>query len=179
MQDPNFRRIGSEGLIAARPSKRVPIAPFGTLSDYVPFYFTPHSMMMFNIFTGWGSVQHVPSEKLVILYTSLRRLLTDGRPALFTDRHAYLATAEFFASPDDLDRIDWNLLRARDFKRDHDDPEKTDRYQAEALVHRSLPVENIDGIVCYNKNIKRTLSDLLEGTDMPVTVSSGRSWYFG
>lgn len=177
-QDPNFVRIGSEGLITRRPLRAVPIPPGGTLSDYVPFYFTPHSMMMYNIRTGYDSVPHVPNCQLVILFTSLRRLLMAGRRAVFTDRHAFLRTAEFFSSPADFDKIDWDLLRRRDFRRDYDDPEKTDRYQAEALVHRFLPVENIDGIVCYSKNIRRTLLGLQREAEVPIEVLSEPGWYF-
>ena len=177
-QDPDFRRIGSEGLIARRPSRTVPISPGGTLSDYVPFYFTPHSVMALNIKTGWADVAQVPNEEIVILYTSLRRLLREGRDVVFTDSHAYPLTAEFFSSPDDLDRIDWELLRRRDFSRDKDDPGKVGRYQAEALVHHSLPVEDINGMVCYNENIRRTLLDLQGEAGMPIEVLSEPGWYF-
>jgi hypothetical protein len=41
--DPNFVSIGNESLIHDRQQVVVPIAPGGTLSDYVPFYFTPYS----------------------------------------------------------------------------------------------------------------------------------------
>ena len=39
----------------------------GTLNDYVPFYFTPFSIMMYNIKTGYGGIKHVPNEKIAIL----------------------------------------------------------------------------------------------------------------
>ena len=49
MPDPNFRAIGNADLIDKRATRPVPVPPGGVLSDYVPFYFTPHSIMMFNI----------------------------------------------------------------------------------------------------------------------------------
>ncbi len=51
--DPDFVSIGNESLIQNRQQVIVPITPGGTLSDYVPFYFTPHSVMLFNIKTGY------------------------------------------------------------------------------------------------------------------------------
>lgn len=50
--DPNFVTIGNPDLIERRRQRRVPIAPNGTLADYVPFYFTPKSPMLLNIKTG-------------------------------------------------------------------------------------------------------------------------------
>ncbi|WP_408381606.1 DarT ssDNA thymidine ADP-ribosyltransferase family protein [Paraburkholderia megapolitana] len=41
--DPRFVSIGNPDLIARRTQRVVPIPPGGTLSDYVPFYFTPFS----------------------------------------------------------------------------------------------------------------------------------------
>jgi O-acetyl-ADP-ribose deacetylase (regulator of RNase III) len=50
-KDPNFVQIGNPDLISKRHSK-VANGPYGgTLSDYVPFYFTPLSPMFYNIKT--------------------------------------------------------------------------------------------------------------------------------
>jgi hypothetical protein len=45
--------IGNNEVIRKRAIKEVPIPPKGTLDDYVPFYFTPYSMMLYNIHTGY------------------------------------------------------------------------------------------------------------------------------
>lgn len=50
--DPNFRNIGNLDLIDKRAHRVVKVGPDGTLGDYVSFYFTPFSIMMFNIHTG-------------------------------------------------------------------------------------------------------------------------------
>ena len=42
-----------------------------------------------------------------------------------------------------LDRIDWAILRSRDFKRDPEDPGKFERYQAEALIYKYLPIDGV------------------------------------
>jgi len=135
-------------------------------------------MMMYNIKTGYGGIQQFPNSEIVIMASSLRGLADKGITAVFSDRHAYLHTAQFFQSLDDLDKIDWELLRRRDFKRDVDDPEKTDRYQAEALVHRHLPVEHLAGIVCHDENERRTLEAQREEVGVGLKIVARSGWYF-
>ena len=178
VQDPKFVRIGNLELIAKRTARTIPIPPGGSLSDYIPFYFTPFSMMMYNIKTGYGGIQQFSNSEIVIMVSSLRGLAEKGVTAVFSDRHAYLHTAQFFQSLDDLDKIDWELLRRRDFKRDVDDPEKTDRYQAEALVHRHLPVEHLAGIVCHDENERRTLEAQREEVGVGLKIVARSGWYF-
>ncbi len=176
--DSNFVQIGNSELISKRATRDVPVPPGGSLSNYVPFYFTPFSMMMYNIVTGYGGIRQFPNRDIVILVSSLRSLQDSGIEAVFTDRHAYLKTARFFDSLDKLSEIDWVLLQQKDFRRDPDDPEKTDRYQAEALIHRHLPVERLAGIVCHGKNQKRTLNSQREELGMQLKIVAQPSWYF-
>jgi hypothetical protein len=86
--DPAYQNIGNLDLIDKRSRRIVPVPPGGTLSDYVPFYFTPFSLMMFNIKTGHG-VQKVSNTEIVILVPSLRRIAEQGIPFVFTNQHAY------------------------------------------------------------------------------------------
>jgi hypothetical protein len=134
-RDPNFREVGNPELIRKRSTKSVPVTPGGTLSDYVPFYFTPYSPMLLNIKTGYNGIPKLPMSEIVILFTSLPRIAERKLPFVFTDRHAYVATAQFSSDLKDLDRIDWKILQARDFKRDANDIGKSERYQAEALIY--------------------------------------------
>lgn len=178
IQDPDFVRIGNAELIAKRTMREIPVPPGGTLSDYIPFYFTPFSMMMFNIKTGYGGIRQFPNSEIVIMVSSLRGLADKEVGMAFSDRHAYLQTAQFYSSLDDLDKIDWGILQRRDFKRDVDDPEKTDRYQAEALVHRHLPVEHLAGIVCHKENEVRTLEAHREAVGVDLKIVARPGWYF-
>ena len=52
--DPNFRKIGDLDLIDKRSRHVVPAGPRGTLGGYIPFYFTPFSIMMLqNQYRAW------------------------------------------------------------------------------------------------------------------------------
>ncbi|MBK8006019.1 MAG: DUF4433 domain-containing protein [Gemmatimonadetes bacterium] len=175
--DPQFVEIGNPDLIAKRPKRTVPIPPGGNLSDYVPFYFTPYSPMLYNILTGYGGITRRDPSEVVILVGSLRRVAEQGISYVFTDRHAYLVTARFFNDLAQLDQIDWPLLQARDFRRNGNDPGKFERYQAEALVHGVVPVGGLLGIACADGASEGELNAMTAhvGLDLPIAVR--RAWY--
>lgn len=176
--DPNFETIGNIELIGKRPSRIVDIPPGGTLSDYIPFYFTPFSPMMYNIHTGRGGVKQRSNDEIVILVSSLHRLAEIEISFVFSDRHAYLTAAQFSAELADLDRIDWPILQARNFRRDNpDDPGSFERYQAEALVHQHMPTDSLIGIVCYNDAVANDVERLLDEHDVQLKIVVKRNWY--
>ncbi|CUB02933.1 type II toxin-antitoxin system toxin DNA ADP-ribosyl transferase DarT [Marinomonas fungiae] len=177
VQSPNYQAIGNPELIQKRTQRAVPIEPYGTLSDYVPFYFTPFSPMMYNIFTGIGVAKR-RNEEIVILVSSIPKLLENNIPFVFTDRHAYTQLAEFFNQYNDLVNLDWNILQNRDFQRDANDPEKIERYQAEALVYQHLPVQSLLGIVCYTEDIKLQLEQAIQVRSLALEVHKMTQWYF-
>lgn len=176
--DPNFRSIGNPDLIARRHHRPVPIPPGGTLSDYVPFYFTPYSIMLYNIKTGYGGVPRLPNNELVILVSSLRKVAEMGLPFVFTNQHAHPVTAEYFNTLEDLRRVDWPLLQSRNFRHDPEDPGKKERYQAEALVHRHLPVTGLLGVGCHNAGVQEYLQGELKKRNMTFEIVARPNWYF-
>ena len=104
--DPNYRNIGNVDLISRRHLRVVPIAPGGVLSDYIPFYFTPYSIMLLNIKTGYGGITKLPNDEIVIMVTSLHKLAEREIPFIFTNQHAYPVMAKYFDDLDCLDQID-------------------------------------------------------------------------
>lgn len=178
LHDPDFVNIGNEDLISMRHTRRVPLPPGGTLSDYVPFYFTPYSIMLYNIHTGYGGMRRWRNEDIVIFVTSLHRLAEDGLPFLFTDQHAYPVYAQFFDNLDDLSKIDWDILSAKNFRNDPDDPGKKERYQAEALIHRHVPLSSILGLCCHNESAKRRLETEVSRRGLKLDVKMTPTWYF-
>ena len=134
--DPNYVAIGNKELIDRRKSREVTIAPNGTLSDYIPFYFTPFSPMMYNIYTGRGDIYQRDNEEIVILVSSLNKLQEIKKHFVFTDRHAYTPFALFYNKLSQLDKIDWELLQDRNFQRNPDDPEQIQRHSLNLDVHK-------------------------------------------
>lgn len=178
MRDPGFVGIGNEELIGKRTTKPVRHAPGGTLSDYIPFYFTPHSPMMYNIHTGHNGITQRPNEEIVIMMSSLRKLHEDSINFIFADRHAYLDTAQFSSDLGDLDILDWESLQARNFRRNPEDPDKFERYQAEALVHRVMPVASLRGIGASSPVVADSLARMVDEENCELKVGPRPNWYF-
>ena len=178
VSDPHYRDIGNPDLIDRRSRRAVPIRPWGTLSDYVPFYFTPFSIMMFNIKTGYGGIKHVPNEEIAILVSSLHRVHELSIPFIFTNQHAYPAAAEFFSDLADLERVDWPMLQSRNFKHDPDDPGKKERYQAEALIWKHLPINALLGVCCYNQAANSWIQSETARRKLEIQINTQPGWYF-
>lgn len=174
---PNFVNIGNSDLIDKRRNRIVPIKPGGTLADYVPFYFTPFSVMMMNIHSGRSVVKR-RNEEILILVSSLRHIDNLGLPFVFTNAHAYPDWTNYYSDLSNLDRIDWELLQSRDFRRDPDDLRKVERYQAEALVYDHLPVNGLIGIICYTDELKKQIDDQIADLKLDLTVHVRKGWYF-
>ncbi|TPG95183.1 DUF4433 domain-containing protein [Pseudomonas caspiana] len=174
---PQYVNIGNVDLIDKRRSRRVPIVPEGFLADYVPFYFTPFSVMMKNIHSGW-SVQQRSNDEIVILVSSLYRVEQLGLPFVFTNAHAYPDWTDYYSDLANLGEIDWSILQRRDFKRDPDDPRKMERYQAEALIHDHLPITGLLGIMCYTDAMKERIEQDVAARGLTLSVHARPGWYF-
>lgn len=178
VRDPDFVSIGSEDVIPKRAVREVPIPPGGALPDYVPFYFTPRTPMLYNIKTGSGQgVVRRPMSEIVVLVSSLHRLRDQAVAFVFTDRHALMATARFSSDLADLDWLRWGDLRHSDFARDADDPGKFEQYQAEALAHHAVPLAALLGIACFNEQTRGTIVEEASRRHLRVDVACRPRWF--
>lgn len=175
--DPSYRPIGNPDLTRKRENRKVPVGNGGNLCDYIAFYFTPSSLMLYCIVTGHG-VDRLPKDELLILVSSLNNLRTSSVDFLFTDKHAYSRLAEFFDDVDSLNRIDWDLLRRRDFKKDPNDPGKGERYQAEVLAWNHVPCSALMGICCHTNAVVDEIRPLVAATHRHLTVVARPEWFF-
>ena len=175
--DPNYRNIGNVDLIGRRNQRKVRVGPGGALSDYVPFYFTPFSIMMYNIHTGYN-VRQVPNEEILIVVSSLAKIVELQIPFVFTDQHAYPAMANYYTDLGDLSKIDWTLLNRKDFQHDPDDPGKKERYQAEALIWKHVPLSALLGICSCNADVDANVTTELQNRKLVLQSIVQRGWYF-
>lgn len=176
--NPDHVSIGNDGIIAHRKDRQVPIPPGGGYGDYVPFYFTPYSIMMLNIKTGYG-VPRRQNDEILLCVASLFDLKSQGRRFVFTNQHGCSAGLEF---SDDLANlgtvVDWPLLRSRDFKRDPEDPGKQLRYQAEAMVHGDVPLDSLRGIVCHSEAVLDKIRAIVAPRHPELHLKALPTWYF-
>jgi hypothetical protein len=110
--------------------------------------------------------------------SSVHKVRDLGLDLVFTDRHAYTPLARYFNDISHLGEIDWPLLQARNFKRNRDDPEQIERYQAEALVHRHMPISGLIGIICYTQAVKVDLDAQIQARGLQLDVQVLPGWYF-
>lgn len=176
--DPNLREIGNQDLITKRKNRSISCGLGGDLADYIPFYFTPWSPMHYNIVTGYLGMPSTPATELVFLVASLRTLAKRSFPFLISDRHAYLEQAKFFGDLGGLASLDWPRLQTRDFRKQHEDPEPFERYQAEALIHRHLPLDALSGVVVRDARARARVAGELRKRGLSLKLEVERSWYF-
>jgi hypothetical protein len=69
-------------------------------------------------------------------------------------------------------------LVGKDFKNDPDDPEKKERYQAEALVHRELPISSLLGMVTYDEPTRESIEAEVTKRGLGLKVLAKPTWYF-
>lgn len=132
---------------------------------------------MLNIVTGYN-VKKVPADEIVIFVSSLRHVADHGIPFVFTNQHAYPPMAEYFTDTARLNEIDWPLLQSRNFKHDPDDPGRKERYQAEALIWKHVPVDALMGVCCYTTAVEQHLRAEVEQCCLGLKVAAQRNWYF-
>ena len=173
-----YKNIGNVDLIDKRSRRLVKMLPGGTLNDYVPFYFTPYSIMMFNIKTGYSGVTRVPNDDIVIFVSSLPHLQSQGVRFLFTNQHAYPIMAKYFSDLEQLGEIDWATIKERDFRHDPDDPGRKERYQAEALVWKHVPLESFLGVCCHSDAIQQEIESEIAQRHVALKVAVQPNWYF-
>jgi hypothetical protein len=78
-----------------------------------------------------------------------------------------------------LSDLPWDLWRERDFKRDEEDLGKLDRYQAEVLVHKSLPVSALRAIITADSATQAKVRQLVTASGQSVETRVRSYWYPG
>jgi hypothetical protein len=86
--------------------------------------------------------------------------------------------ASYYTDLADLGEVDWSLLNRRDFQHDPDDPAKKERYQAEALIWKHVPLEALLGICSCNATVDAYVKAELSNRNLNVQSSMQRNWYF-
>jgi len=178
--DPNYINIGHQQLIEDRHSHPVPLAGYGNLGDYIPFYFWGHSPMLYMIMHGFKGVKQYPQEEIVYIVVNSMRVIADGLKYVFTDRHAKRRVAKFFTNPNDFDKLRWDIIRSKDWKDTEEDMQRMDFKQAEFLVRNHLSTAYIDGIFVKNETKKIEIENIIFnlGLHIPVSVAREGKLYY-
>ncbi len=170
--------IAYEGIQQRRSETEVPIAPFGTLHDYIPFYFAPRSPMLFAIHHG-KIKGYSGGQKDIIYFISSSEVASDNKlPFVFTDGHAVMAFSEFYNQQEDLDKVDWQIMNDSFWGDTPEDPDRKRRRQAEFLVKDFMPLSCIKGIAVIDADSEKFVKKLLNEYGIPMKVSVKYEWYY-
>jgi hypothetical protein len=181
--------IAYEGVQGRRAVKTVPVAPRGTLHDYVPFYFAPRSPMLMTINSGNVDGCDYRQDDIVHL-ASNAQLVRDGKHQfVFSNLHAAKDFAEFFTDLAQLDEIDWSIFfeapliegYCKYWNSRHIPTKYMHRQEsrmAEFLVHQQLPIAAISEIGVRTAKGEGRVRDSLKETGWNPTVRVVPGWYF-
>ncbi|WP_027381469.1 type II toxin-antitoxin system toxin DNA ADP-ribosyl transferase DarT [Chryseobacterium daeguense] len=175
----NYINIGNPEIIDVRSETKVRIEHYGMIGDYVPFYFTSKSIMLFNIQTGYRHPvvpKRGPSEILVMRFR-ISDLISLDKKWFFTDGQANDAATTHYNSLSKIDKIDWQSIHQNNFSKS-EDFDRARRYQAELLVKDEVPIHIIESINVYDDEAKKYVEKILKENKLEIKVNTNKIYYF-
>ena len=174
------QQIGYAHIKQRRMARAVPLAPQGTLGDYVPFYFAPRSPMLYTIERRNTPGYQAGQQRIVHLASSVETLQAAQPPVrwLFTDGHADMEYSDFFSSVDDLDKVDWPVMTARFWHDTSADGDRKRRRQAEFLVHQFFPWTLVEAVGVIDQSVADETEQALQTAAHRPEVRIERAWYY-
>lgn len=178
-KDDGFVTIGSEEIITERDVRVVKCYPETVVNDYVPFYFSVRTPMLYNIITGHG-VKARPQKEIIYLCCKLEDFLSEEFQWCFTDGNAAKKISRFSTNLNDLNNLDWRSINTNDFRDENadGDEDRIRKKHSEFLVKEHIPVNLIRGIGVVNKEMEETVKDILSKLNLTIEVKVKNEFYF-
>lgn len=177
-RDTDYVNIGDPSLMHHRSEIGIPKAPGGTFNDYVFFYFGPRSPMLYCIYHGNENVRKRPQSEIIHLVTTFDRIHRNGLKYVYFDGHGRHSFSECFNTPEGLESIDWDAVKAKQWNETLEDPDRKRRKQAELGVHLEFPTSLLHGIGVYNKQVMEHVSRTLKAVNADYRVIVNENWYY-
>lgn len=177
--DEDFVSIGNLEIIDVRSSTEVKLKGYGNIGDYVPFYFTPRSIMLYNIITGYYApkVPKRDKEEIIVIRCLIDNLIKEPK-WFFTNGQANDGETAHFNDLSDLEKIDWNSIQQSNFSKSDGDYDRQRRYQAEFLVHNLVPVKRIESICVYNDAMKKWAEQNINKLGLEIPTHINKPYFF-
>lgn len=154
--------------------------PGTNVGNYVPFYFCPRSIMLYilhqgnlpdlDYHEGQGPIVHLQAD----FYMTVMWAEENGVRWAFSDVNAGARYANFYASLDRLEDVNWAAVEARDFR----NAEIKDGKQAEFLVFERFPWNLIERICVINENVRNEVRASLAAAEHKPSVTVESGWYY-
>ena len=154
--------------------------PGTKVGDYVPFYLCPRSIMLYIFHRG--NHPDLPykggQQPIVHLQADMNACATwanqNAKPFAFSDSNAGSFTADFYNRKNDLDKVDWEAVNARDFR----GRLTQDRKQAEFLMFDWFPWSLVEHIGVFDQNRLVLANKVIQTSSHQPTIRIENSWYF-
>jgi ssDNA thymidine ADP-ribosyltransferase, DarT len=180
--DKEYPTIGNKNIIDKR--SRMPVECFeGTVvNDYVPFYFSIRTPMLYNIITGVG-VPKRPQKDIVYICYKLTDLATADYQWCYTNGNAARTITEYFTDLDQLEtNIDWRSIYTTDFRDNNSDgdEDRIRKKHSEFLIRNYVPSNLIKAIVVFNQDVATQVNTTLAHLkkDIKVLINPKNKFYF-
>ncbi len=148
----NHLNVANNEIQVRRSQMIVTCKPYGTVHDYVPFYFGSKSLMLLGILNR----KTVDQKLMVYMCISIDKLLNDE--VVFTDKSANTTISpSFYNDPAYLDRLYWELIDSNSW---HEEGENKNYRMAEALIHERVPIEWIDFYVVFDNECAERIREI-------------------
>lgn len=177
--NPDRIDIGNTEIISERDTRIVTCYKNLVVNDFVPFYFSVRTPMLYNIYTGHG-VPRQSQSNIVYLCIPLLDLATDDFQWCFTDGNAAKVITRYFTNLEDVNEVDWHSIKSKDFRIDNadGDEDRIRKKHSEFLVRDFIPNTKIKRIAVYNDRTKNVVEDIVRKLGLDITVTVERKFYF-
>jgi len=148
------------------------------VGECVPFYFCPRSVMLYMLYMrNHPDIEYRGGQEPILHLVADMRIAVEyaeqaGLRWAFTNSNAGSRYFDDFAKLSDLDKIDWNAVRAIDWKN------CKEQKQAEFLVEQRFPWELIEGIGVFSLERVNEVNKILAISNYQPAVNLKREWYY-
>lgn len=178
-EDPGRIVMGNKEIIGERDKRIVKCYPDTVVNDYVPFYFSVRTPMLYNIITGQG-VPRMDQKDIVYLCCKMTDLTSLTKPWCFTDGNAAKRITKFYNDLAHIDKIDWVSIQSEDFRHVNadGDEDRIRKKHAEFLVKDRVPRSKIAGLAVLNNQVKTEVEDIVAQCNIEIEVKVKPKFYF-
>ncbi|VXD10421.1 type II toxin-antitoxin system toxin DNA ADP-ribosyl transferase DarT [Planktothrix paucivesiculata] len=173
-----YINISHDSIQDRRNRQNVPCGSYGTLHDYVPFYFAPRSPMLYTINRGNVQSYKDGQNSIIHLVVEVDEIIESEIPFVFTDGHAIMEYSDFYTDLNDLRMIDWDVMELTYWHDTDDDPNRKCRRQAEFLIYQFCPWGLIKEIGVINFSMQSQVQKILQNFEQKTPVWVYPQWYY-
>ncbi|RAT96979.1 DarT ssDNA thymidine ADP-ribosyltransferase family protein [Brevibacillus sp. Leaf182] len=164
--------VANEEIQERRSNSNVPCHPYGSIHDYVPFYFAVRNPMLLSVLNR----KNIDQPLVIFIAVSVNKLMEHN--VVFTDAAANTELLpNFYSDPKNLDKLNWKLIDSKSWG--SGTKGETQARMAEVLVLNNVPLEWIDSFIVFNELCKEKILKLFKDNDLkPPKISYSPFFYY-